>query len=376
MKVGKILFLTFLVSLFSINIFSQEAEENAVEISSIEQETVTVGIPETEKNDTEIIPEIESSANVPDESENLQIENIPAEEKTVESAILETNVEEKTVEPEVSETNVEEKAVESEVSETDEKKEAIEEQKEERVPMQIKSISELNEEERKNELQDFSDLDKEETHKNPAWYDEIFNSDKPFFNRLDFIFGFEPTVYVNAHPKTISAPSPIVYPLYIGFNWPNDTFISFEPSFRYFSTYYLVNQDMVLPAEIENRTVISYSCMFNVPVVFRFSFWDKFDVKLNTGLGFLIRIPSLADGVASDDAGYYGTAQDDYEYIKNWLVLSWRFLYLSGGVDCLFKITDTLSIGPELSLYLPVGTIFSDWTVDGMMVSIGLKIAF
>lgn len=366
LKFRKLFFLTFLISLFSVNVFSQEVESGSVEVeSSVENEIISGETSVPAETVSEIVPEV-------------SVESEEISEPVSESQITaETDLPEEV--PVVSEQTVVENSVEelSVVEETKEP-EKTEEPEDKRIPMQMKSISELNEESAASEqvLQDFSDLDKEEVHKNPAWYDEIFNSDIPFFNRLDFIFGFEPTIYMNAHSKTTSAPSPIVYPLYFGFNWPNDTFISFEPSFKFFSTYYLVNNDMVLPAEIENRTVNAYSCMFNIPVVFKFKFWDKFDVKLNSGIGFLIRIPSLAEGVSPDDSGYYGTAQDDYEYIKNWLVLSWRFLYLSGGVDCLFKITDTLSMGPEFSMYLPLGTIFSDWTVDGMMVSVGVKIAF
>ena len=106
--------------------------------------------------------------------------------------------------------------------------------------------------------------------------EELIQS-KGLIHRLDFVFGIEPTVSINTHKKNsqgkfISAPSPVSIPVYIGLSIPNYTPVSFQPSLRFFTGYNLVYDNMVLPAEVENRTGQTLSFLLNLPVVFKLNY--------------------------------------------------------------------------------------------------------
>lgn len=338
----------------------EDSEKSDVLSDVLIEESFDQSESETDKIiENQLVEQIENQ----DEEKNLQVEISAAEEEA------ENYLENQTEKNELSENQSEEELKNQSESNKTNDKGLISETEQ----IITRAGTEINAGESNRESEEESEIEEKQR---PKWLDEILNSDIPFFKRLDFVFGFEPTMYTNMQSKTISAPSPIVYPIYFGFHWPNNTFVSLQPSFRFFRSYYLVNDDMVLPAEIENRTVDAWSCLLNVPVVFKFDLWDVSNLKAFAGLAFLIRIPTIAEGVSSSDWGYYGTVADDFKYIKKWLVGSWRFLYLSTGVDWMYKLSDTIQIGPEMSLFFPLGAVFSDWTFDAFMVSIGVKVAF
>mgnify|MGYP003425421713 CR=1 FL=1 len=92
--------------------------------------------------------------------------------------------------------------------------------------------------------------------------------DMALIHRLDFVFGVTPTLLLNSYSKKsdgifVSAVSPIVVPIYIGLTMPNHTAISFHPTLKFFWNYNLVYEGMVLPAEIENRTMQTFSFLLS-----------------------------------------------------------------------------------------------------------------
>ena len=198
-------------------------------------------------------------------------------------------------------------------------------------------------------------------------------------NRLDFVFGVEPLVSLNTHKKNdegkfISAPSPIYIPVYIGLSIPNYTAISFQPSLRFYMGYNLVYGDMVLPAEIENRTGLTFSFLLNLPVAFKLKYKDKYSWSVLAGIAGLFRFSSLPSGVTEGEAGYTGTVASDLDYMNSWFYENLRFLYLSAGIDWMFYYGKT-KYGPELSVFFPV-SVFSDKSVDGLMIGVGIKVEF
>ncbi len=127
-------------------------------------------------------------------------------------------------------------------------------------------------------------------------------------NRLDFVFGIEPVLSLNTHKKNdqgkfISAPSPISIPVYIGLSIPNYTAISFQPSLRFFTGYNLVYEDLVLPAEVENRTGLTFSFLLNLPVAFKLKYKDKYSWSVIAGIAGLFRFAVLPPGVKQQDSG-------------------------------------------------------------------------
>ena len=208
--------------------------------------------------------------------------------------------------------------------------------------------------------------------------EELIQS-QSLINRLDFVFGVEPLLSINTHTKSqdgkfISAPSPIHFPVYIGLSLPNYTAISFQPSLRFYLSYNLVYDDMVLPAEIENRTGLTFNFLLNLPVAFKLNYRNKYSWSIITGLSGLFRFSTVPSGVKPEDTGFTGSVQSDVDYMNEWFYQNMRFLYLSAAIDWMFYYGKT-KYGPELSVFFPIST-FADKSVDGMMIGVGVKVEF
>ena len=137
-------------------------------------------------------------------------------------------------------------------------------------------------------------------------------------NKIDFVFGVAPVVSINTHTKSsdgkfISAPSPIHFPVYIGLSVPNYTAISFQPSLRFYMSYNLVYNGMVLPAEIENRTGLTFNFLANFPVVFKLNYKNKYSWSILAGFSGLFRFATVPFNVDADEPGSTGTVQSDVD---------------------------------------------------------------
>lgn len=200
-----------------------------------------------------------------------------------------------------------------------------------------------------------------------------------FINRIDFVFGVAPLVYINSHTKSsdgkyISAPSPMHFPVYIGLSIPNYTAISFQPSLRFFMSYNLVYNGIVLPAEIENRTGLTFNFLANLPIVFKLNYKNKYSWSILAGLAGLFRFATIPMNVQADDSGTTGTVKSDVNYMNTWFYKNARFFYVSAAIDWMFYYGKT-KYGPELSMFFPIA-IFTDKSVDGLMIGVGIKTEF
>lgn len=201
--------------------------------------------------------------------------------------------------------------------------------------------------------------------------------DMALIHRLDFVFGVTPTILLNSYSKKsdgifVSAVSPIVVPIYIGLTMPNHTAISFHPTLKFFWNYNLVYEGKVLPAEIENRTMQTFSFLLTLPIMFKINFFDKNSLSFSTGVSALIRFSSLAKGINANELGGTGTAKSDVSYANKWYWENLRFLYVYAGVDWMFY-KGRVKYGPELSIYIPFSLI-TEKSYQNMMFSLGMKV--
>ena len=219
---------------------------------------------------------------------------------------------------------------------------------------------------------------KDEQNMTVSEVEELIQS-QSFINRLDFVFGVAPLVYMNTHTKNsdgkfISGPSPMHFPIYIGLSMPNYTAVSFQPSLRFFLSYNLVYEDMVLPAEIENRTGLTFNFLMNLPIVFKLNYRDKYSWSILAGLAGLFRFAATPFNVKPTEPGFKGTVQDDVNYMNKWFYKNVRFLYVSACIDWMFYYGKT-KYGPEFSIFFPIAT-FTDKSIDGLMIGVGIKTEF
>ena len=190
---------------------------------------------------------------------------------------------------------------------------------------------------------------------------------------IDFVLQFEPGVYINTESTLVSAPSPIVYPVTFGILWPNESRFSVQPTLSFFLMYHLMYNNRALPAEIENRTTTTLSFMLNIPVMYSV-YLKKSRFQFNAGVAMLIRFGFLSLGVKDSDSGWTGSAGGDVSAINSWFWNDMRWFYLTIGTSWLYNLTPQLKAGPVINCYIPVGGLISDHDVQGMMISLGIKI--
>lgn len=199
-----------------------------------------------------------------------------------------------------------------------------------------------------------------------------------FIHSLDFIMQFEPGMYMNFHKndengQLVSAPSPIIYPLTIGILWPNYTFVAVQPSLSFFMMEHLYYNGMALPAEIENRTTTTLSFMLNIPIVFSLYIKES-RIQLSGGIGGLLQFGLRSAGVSENDYGYSGSAGRDVELINQYFWNNANWLYLTTGASWLYSVNSQLRFGPTFNAYFPIGTLFGNKDMQGLMLSVGVKI--
>lgn len=197
---------------------------------------------------------------------------------------------------------------------------------------------------------------------------------KSFFSNINFIAEFSPALYVNPESSTVSAPSPIIFPVGIAFLWPKESFIAIQPTLSFFMMYHLWYDGMALPAEIENRTSQTVSFLLNIPVIFNLKQNEKSLFQISSGLAMLMRFGILAGGVKESDSGYSGSAGSDMDKINSWFWQNARFLYFSLGGSWLYTFTEHLKAGPTMNLYLPLGSLAAGESLQAMIISLGLKL--
>ena len=190
---------------------------------------------------------------------------------------------------------------------------------------------------------------------------------------IDFVMQFEPALYLNTESTLVSAPSPIVYPISIGFLWPDRSTFAIQPTLSFFMMQHLLYEDKALPAEIENRTTTTLSFMLNIPVVFSL-FLDNSQFQFTAGPGILMRFGLLSPGVKEEDSGWSGSAGSDVEKINEYFWNDMRWFYANLGASWLYDLTPQLRAGPTINVYLPVGGLISDQSAQAMIISAGIKI--
>ena len=188
-----------------------------------------------------------------------------------------------------------------------------------------------------------------------------------------FVMQFEPGFYINTASPLVSAPSPIVYPITLGFIWPEQTTIAIQPVISFFMMNHLYYEDKALPAEIENRTTTTLSFMLNIPTVYSL-FLENSRFQFSGGAGIFMRFGILSPGVEESDSGWTGSAGQDAAKINEYFWGNMRWFYLTLGASWLYNLTPQLRAGPTINAYIPVGGLISDKTVQGMIISAGIKI--
>ncbi len=190
---------------------------------------------------------------------------------------------------------------------------------------------------------------------------------------MDFVMQFKPALYLNPESTLVSAPSPIVYQISLGFLWPDYTLIAIQPTISFFMMNHLLYEDKALPAEIENRTTTTLSFMLNIPAVFSI-YLKNSCFQFSIGAGLLMRFGLLSAGVKDTDSGWTGSAGGDVEIINKYFWNNMRWFYVNVEGSWMYNLTSKLRAGPVIDCSIPVGGLISDHSPQAMLISIGIKI--
>lgn len=193
------------------------------------------------------------------------------------------------------------------------------------------------------------------------------------YSSWDFFFTLGPLLYVNTDSS--SAPSPVKFSAGFGFDFFTDKIISFQPKISAFTNYYLWDGQYARPAEVENRTALALSFLFDLNATHTWRANNDF-FELGGGISFLARYAFLANGVEKSDSGSSSTATagDDVESINSWFYKDLNFLYPNISFCYMHQFTENYSAGLETKVYIPLGALKDGRALDTTLVFFGIKV--
>ncbi len=189
----------------------------------------------------------------------------------------------------------------------------------------------------------------------------------------DFFFTLGPVLYVNTDSS--SAPSPVKFSAGLGFDFFTDKVIAFQPKVSVFTNYYLWDGQYARPAEVENRTALALSFLFDLNATHTWNTKTDF-FELGGGISFLARYAFLANGVEKTDSGSSSdtTAGDDVKSINSWFYKDLNFLYPNLSFCYMHRFTENYFAGLETKIYIPIGALKDGRALDTTLVFFGIKV--
>lgn len=198
---------------------------------------------------------------------------------------------------------------------------------------------------------------------------------KEFSSQVSVYLNIGTIITINTESQIKSAPSPVSFTTAIGAIWPNNAFVSVQPRLAFFGGYHLWDGENALPAEVENRTTLTLSMIFDIPAAFTFRYAHS-SLEAGAGIALLARYGLLAPGVKPSDSGATGTAQGDVEKINNWFWKNCNFLYPEIFAAWQYHVSERLKAGIELRYYLPAGSLIGGRGLDASMIMVASRFIF
>ena len=180
------------------------------------------------------------------------------------------------------------------------------------------------------------------------------------------VFSLSPQITINTDKE--GAPSPVKFGVGIGFEIPLFQNLIIAPGFTFSSNYYLVANNKVLPAEIENRTALAPSLMFDIPFGYKFS-TKNFSITPKIGAGTFLRYGFLAFGVSKNES-------DLVDFINEGFYKDLAWLYPMAEIDFDFVVKEKLMAGFGLKYYLPLGSVLKGETLQNSIFALQFRFAF
>lgn len=164
------------------------------------------------------------------------------------------------------------------------------------------------------------------------------------------------------------APSPVLFSIGAGAQFPVRRNLSVSPHGHYFGTYYLWDsaKSQALPAEVEQRTAYVPAILFDLPLTFDYTV-RRSTLHAGGGLSFLIRFAARAASVPSGE-------DSDILAINRWFWEKARFLYPSLQFSWDYAFANGLSLGLGLKAYFSAGALIDKAGIDRSMLVLSMRI--
>ena len=190
---------------------------------------------------------------------------------------------------------------------------------------------------------------------------------KPRAGNHFWIAGFGNEFILNTQNE--SAPSPIRLFLTSGLNVRiARSLFYFSPQINASAGYFLLNDGIPAPAEIENRTALVFELMTDVMFTCLLP-TDKVLINFGIGASVPARYGFLASGVPEDEAGDVNEINAFF-----WKDLNWLYPSLSFAMD--FPVTKDFNAGFCLKGYIPLGAAVAGRGLDTGRISLSGRITF
>jgi len=161
-----------------------------------------------------------------------------------------------------------------------------------------------------------------------------------------------------------SAPSPLMPAIGVVFPWKGGGKWHSEIGFHTFGTYYRLEGDRALPAELEHRDFWVQGIQAGLRLGSEFSLGEKLTLGLQAGLSLLLRLPvPLAD------------AEGDFGALAGYFYGGFRLLYPEAGFFFELPIRERLSLRLSMRAGIPIFNIwdsgdipFTDQLLTGLLL--------
>ena len=180
------------------------------------------------------------------------------------------------------------------------------------------------------------------------------------------VFSLSPQITINNDKD--GAPSPVKFGVSIGFEIPLIQNLLIAPQFTFSTNYYLVANNKVLPAEIENRTALAPSLMLDIPFGYKIPIKNLY-ITPKIGLGTFLRYGFLAKGISKSES-------DLVDFINEGFYKDLAWLYPMAEIDFDFVVKEKLMAGFGIKYYLPLGSVLKGETLQNSIFALQFRFAF
>ncbi|UTC65944.1 MULTISPECIES: hypothetical protein [unclassified Treponema] len=206
--------------------------------------------------------------------------------------------------------------------------------------------------------------------------EEKTNQDENFSKvPSDFGFYMGTEIIFSSLKKQAAPPMGTALNLGAEYEYKGINKLSIVPSLDFSLFHYAFYNKKAYICEIENRTALTMSFLFDVPFLLRFDV-KSWTISMGGGLAFFMRFGLLEPGIKPEDVGDSGlNAKSEVKAINKYFWQNGRFIYPSLRFKTEYTLASGWKAGVQLKAFLPLSNLWdklTDKNSDGFMLQAGI----